>query len=220
MDILGANGIAIQFVNEEVFIRIYPNTDILVNISRESALHLYKLIKKYNYTIGTTKWPPIWKKLYRVERALIYMFLNQNMLKGKQIFSFKNPENLPKDFTEIKEESRLSKISPSVFIEFEALFKIYTKATVTKEEVAEKWKEWCPEVYKIIEKYNQLEYLLKNYCEEEIIYLKIDELVRKEGKDAFEKPSWSDDYNDNVFDFVVKNYSSLFSGMASHLTKV
>jgi hypothetical protein len=218
--------IALQFKGTDTFIHIYPNTDLLVNIKRDSALHIYKLVQKYNYTKGDSKkWSSFWRNLTQIERTMTHMFITNNSLNGfKGRFSFHNMSDLPIDFQTITPKSKLPKITSEIQEELEELFLILVKSLVSPEEVGAYWEEHYPNTCKLIKKPHMWQVLVENCFNPEQIKILLTQVLHNVGKDSFEKPFWittstndaektdsSDNYTDEDFEFLIANEISLFS---------
>lgn len=212
MQIFSEAGLALEFVNDKVFMRIYPGSDILVEINRKSALYLYSLINKYNSTIRTNKWSSFWRRVNQIERTMVVMFINANTLDmwGEK-FYFINEKNLPQDFLEAKNKKRLPTITPDIIEELDAIFNVYMKSTVTPEQVKNYWEEHYSKTCEIVKKHNQFDNLVKVCFEDNKIEKILQSVLEKEGYNAFEKPYWTDDYNEDTLKFLIRNEIGLFS---------
>ena len=219
MNIFTEKGIVIKFEGEEVFVKIYPNTDLLISVKRGTALHLYKLINKYNYTIrDPKKWGTFWRNITQLERTMTVLFFKANSLdKFGYKFYIENVDDLPKDFKEITPKVRLNKINEEVLKEFNELNKIYVKSIVDKEEVKRYWEKEYSNTCNIIKKHNQFQKLVDLCFEEEKVREILEQVLTKEGKSSFEKPNWTENYDEDTFDFLVKNESSIFANTADML---
>ncbi len=219
MNIFTEKGIVLKFDNNKVFIKLYPKTDLLIEVKRETALHLYKLINKYNYTIrDSKKWSTFWRNITQLERTMTVLFFKANNLdKFGYKFYLENVDDLPDDFKEITTKSRLNKITDKVLNEFSDLHKVYVKSIVDKEEVKRYWEKEYSNTCNIIKKHNQFQRLVDLCFEEEKVREIFEQVLTKEGKSSFEKPNWTEDYDEETFDFLVKNESSIFANTADML---
>lgn len=217
MDIFTELGVVLKFEGNDVFINIYPDTDILVNITRDTALHIFKLGQKYNYTrIDPKKWSGFWIKVTQIERTMTVILTEKSNPLKKQFGSFPfkilNPEDLPKDFREITTSTRLPKITPAIKDELEAIYDIHIKTVVSPEEVRDYWEKTYPDTYNLLKRNNQLEKLVEACFEENKIQEIIGNALVAQGKTAFEKPEWCEEYTDDIFRSLIRNEVSLFSG--------
>lgn len=223
MNIYSEKGISLVFEGEEVLIRIYPGTDILVNIERESALHLYRLVNKYNYTIrNPKKWGAFWRNVSQIERTMTVMFIQNNTYNGwGRKFRFENIENLPQDFAEINAQSRLPKMKKHIEKELDALYTIYMKTRVTKEEIRTYWEKEYANICEVMKEYNQIDHLVESCFEEEKIKEIMTEVFIKKGYSAFEKEwnSWNLKKDESGFNFLTRNAIGLFASTGFQLTR-
>lgn len=222
MNIYSEKGIALMFEGDEVLIRIYPETDILVNIERESALHLYRLVNKYNYTIrDSKKWGAFWRNVNQIERTMTVMFIKNNTYHGwGRKFRFENMEDLPSDFAEINPKSRLPKIKPHIEKELDALYSIYMQTVTTKEEVRDYWEKEYPDICDIMKESHQFNNLVEAWFDEEKIEQIMKEVYIKKGYSVFddEWKSWNIERDESGFQFLIETKVSRFASTGFHLT--
>lgn len=205
-------GVALQINDKEVFINIYPHTNILVNISYEAALHMYKLVQKHNYVIQDykKKWSPFWRNLTQVERTMTCLFLDKNSIEGLgRHFSFSNKEDLPQEFLDIKMTSKLPKISIEIKKELEAIYKIHVMAIVTHTMVKDYWEEHSIEMANLLKENGKFTELVQSCFDEEKIAQIINELLIDKKEWLLKKYDWTNEGED-TFSWLIKNEISLF----------
>lgn len=211
MQLFSEKGLSLEYDNDKVLVRLYPQTDILVEVSRATALYLYHLINKYNNTIRTKQWSSFWRKLTQIERTSLVMFISSNTnQKWGDKFYFTNEEDLPQEFLEAKSKKRMPTSTIEVREELQQLFNIYMQAVVSVDEVKNYWEEHYAKTCEILKKYNQLDNVLKVCFEKEKIEKILQSVLQKEGYDAFEKPTWIEDYNEDMLNVLITNEIALF----------
>lgn len=211
MKIFSEKGLALEFIEDKVLIRLYPQSDILVEITKPTALYLYHLINKYNNTIGTNQWSSFWRRVTQIERTVLVMFIASNThCQWGAKFNFVNEQNLPQEFLEAKTKKRMPTTTPEIRQELQELFNIYMKSSVTPEEVKNYWEEHYKNTCDILKKHSQFDNLVKVCFEAEKIEKILQAVLQKESYNAFEKPSWIDDYNEEVLNFFIANEIALF----------
>ncbi|WP_432262910.1 hypothetical protein [Cupriavidus sp. TMH.W2] len=138
--------------------RLYPNTDLLVDVPREVALHLFSLVCRYNVARGRS-WNRFWRGLKQIERDMTVLFVEANgkwedplpaeaMLGTTLWYS-----GLAEDFRAVAHSGRRQPLTVAVKNELVSLSEIYTRATVSKEALASAWKESYPGISTLLQEH-------------------------------------------------------------------
>lgn len=121
-----------------VLMRLYPGTDLMVEISHPAALHLFALVGRYNVTIGKPGWASFWPRIKQIEREMTALFVEANGSWGQrfQMHYLLEEESylLPQasDFIGVLESGRRKTLTEDVEKELHVLHGIHVAATTPK----------------------------------------------------------------------------------------
>lgn len=125
----------------EVLVRIFPRSDIHVAMQREAAVHLVRLLERYNWSISeadkqSDRWRKFWPKISRIERSLVVMFVTSA---NGQFRGAVDLRGLPPEVAAVAGDRQMVKIDPAVAREFASLRHIFECSLLTQEDVKFDW---------------------------------------------------------------------------------
>ena len=128
----------------EVMVRLFPGTDIHVAMRKDAAVHLLRLLERYNWTLAEPlkscdRWRKFWRVVSQIERQVVVMFVCSS--NGGQ---FKGPvclRPLPPEFADLAGDRALVKLNAEVAYEFAALRHIFVKTVMSIDDLKVKWHE-------------------------------------------------------------------------------
>ncbi len=125
----------------EVLVRIFPRTDIHVAMQREAAVHLVRLLERYNWALSepdkqSDRWRKFWPKIARIERSLVVMFVTSE---NGQFRGAVNLRGLPPEVAAVAGDRQMVRIDPAVASEFASLRHTFECSLVKPEDVKFNW---------------------------------------------------------------------------------
>ena len=151
-----------------IFIRLYPETNIRVEVSQQTALHLFSLACRYNDTIGRKSWASFWPRIGQIERSITVMFMEANSSRGIGMLGFDmiHPDawesTIAKSFRDVASSKRRKTLTNEVEKELVDLYRVYVKARVPVGKVRSIWQQEWPKVFALLQAHNALDPLLEN----------------------------------------------------------
>ena len=178
--------------NGTVQMRIYPHTDMLVEVARPAAVHLFSLVCRYNATLATPRWTQFWRRITQVERSMTVLFVEANGAWGQRIpmTSLFQPaayqSTQGSEFRSVLESGRRRTLTESVEKEFLALYRVHVMATVPKDTVLATWQTQFPKIVALLHDHGALEKLLEEErCYDELlVFAVVHDLLLKHGRDV------------------------------------
>lgn len=194
------------------WVRMYPGTNLMVHVERETALHLFSLIIRYNKYLGKTGWKNFWPKITQIERSFLTLFLSVNSPQQRQQFFNKFaleltvPQQAAADYRKVFESKRHTKASAAVLNDFKDLYLVHVKASLPSQEVLRIWQEQWPEVVALLKNHGRLDNLLADgRCySEELVFDAVHELLLAHGHGILQS---NEDH-----EFYCRNDGHLFAG--------
>ncbi|WP_454727946.1 MULTISPECIES: hypothetical protein [Cupriavidus] len=157
----------IEVTNDGARLRLYPNTDLLVDVPRAVALHLFALVCRYNVAKGRN-WDRFWRALRQVERDMTVLFVQANGVWGQPL----PPERmfgitwwlsgLAEDFRAAAASGRRIPLGDDVQQELYTLFGLYVRAMVSPERLQRAWADEYPEIVALLDQAGVLASLLQD----------------------------------------------------------
>lgn len=153
-----------------VFIRLYPSTNLRVEVGRQTALHLFSLACRYSDTIwkGRKSWASFWPRIDQIERSIIVLFMKANGALGTGMPSFAMIRSdvlesaIANDFRNIASSKRRMTLTKEVKQELTGLYRVHAKAKVPVDMVRAIWQQEWPKVTALLQAHGALEPLLEN----------------------------------------------------------
>lgn len=136
-----------------VLVRLFPRSDRKVAMGRDAALHLLRLIERYNWALSepekrSDRWRAFWPVITGVERIVVAMFVSS--VKGE----FRGPvdlQELPPELAGAAGDRQLVKIDPAVAKEFSILRHVFIQTLVMPRELILHWWKMHPVVLEVHE---------------------------------------------------------------------
>lgn len=150
-----------------VHMRLYPNADLGVVVSRNVALHIFALVCRYNVARGRI-WDRFWRGLEQVERNMTVLFVQANgewgsVLRPEAMFGTTLwSSGLVDDFRAVAQSGRRIRLSDVIEQELEILYGGHVRSTVPPAQLLAVWATDFPQVYALLEQAGALSDLLEN----------------------------------------------------------
>lgn len=200
-----------------VFIRLYPGTDIYVEVSRQTALHLFSLARRYSDTIRKKSWASFWPRIDQIERSMTVLFMEANDALGIGMMSF---DMIPRDvlqsgladgFRNVASSKRRMTLTEDVEQELVALYQVHVKAKVPVDLVRSIWTQEWPKVVALLQAHHVLEPLLENdRCyDTQHVYEVVRNLLLKHGRHVTQGAGKDDDVMSH--EYWCDNDASIFA---------
>lgn len=127
-----------------VCMRIFPGSNIEVEVQHDAALHLARLLARYNWALSdpakySSRWRGFWPKITQIERTLTVMAV-RSANRGKFGSPFEM-RDLPLALQSVASSNRAPKIDAAVASEFARLRHTFECALITPDDVAFTWWE-------------------------------------------------------------------------------
>ncbi|CAG9184127.1 hypothetical protein [Cupriavidus pampae] len=146
-------------------LRLYPGTDLWVDVPRAVALHLFALVCRANVAKGRS-WDRFWRALTQIERSMTVLFVQAN---GQWEVAFP-PEamlgttiwlsGLAEDFRAVAAGRCRPPLATDVEQEFETLYAVYVRATVSPDRLQAAWAAQFPKIHALLDRTGVLQILM------------------------------------------------------------
>lgn len=128
----------------EVMVRIFPGTDVHVEVRKVAATHLLRLLERYNWTLSdrdksSNRWRKFWPVVSQIERTMVVMFVrsaNGGTFGGQVCL-----QPLPHEMVELVGCRKLVKIDAEVAHEFAALRQTFVQILASADDFKFNWHE-------------------------------------------------------------------------------
>ena len=134
-----------------VSMRVLPQHDPIM-MSREGALHLFRLLQRYNWCLSSdayrTRWAAFWPVVKPVERMLLVLFVTANC--GGDFGGRMVAVEPPVDFEPFEHDASPALLTPRVAAEFEALLSIHYGRLGQPADVYEWLRLRCPKEFSLL----------------------------------------------------------------------
>lgn len=135
----------------EVMLRLFPGTEIHIATQNGAAVHLLRLLERYNWTLAeplkyADRWRKFWPTVSQLERTMVMMFVRSSN-SGR----FQGPvclRPLPPALADVAGNRTLVKLDAEVAHEFAALRHVFLTTVVSVDDLKLKWHETHPTVMK------------------------------------------------------------------------
>lgn len=123
-------------------VRLFPGTDVHVEMAQDAAQHLARLLKQYNRTkadhrLSATRWRRFWRGIAPIERSLVVMYVQSN--NGGEFYGAVELGDLPQALRLPETRRPRSCATDAVLREFANLRQIFVRACVNADEIALLW---------------------------------------------------------------------------------
>lgn len=129
-----------------LMVNIFPGRE-RVGISRAAAVHLYRLIQRYNGCLRDTRhyalrWMGFWPQLTRLERTVLALCIRANTgcAPGRRLQILAAPVFLEP----LENNCQPQPLAPAVEVEFRRVLSAYYQTLVTADEIQHSWISNCP----------------------------------------------------------------------------
>jgi hypothetical protein len=125
-----------------VMVRLYPGTDLMVEMRLEAVIHLWRLVERYNWTQSvearrSDRWRKFWPVISALERRMVVMFVRTNS--HGEFGRMLDVPVLPPALEPYRGDRRVSPMSPSVECEFASLLHVFYRSIVSADEILPVW---------------------------------------------------------------------------------
>ncbi|MDH0342059.1 hypothetical protein [Chromobacterium haemolyticum] len=144
------SAIQLHSSSDRVMIRIYPGTDLLVEMERPAALHLYRLLQRHNWCLSepehyADRWRKFWRKISFVERAMLSNFVMANCQgEFSRRLIITDP---PADFLSYQDDHRPVALNDAVNSELRKLLHVFYRSLTSIDELKTAWEQKCAPFY-------------------------------------------------------------------------
>lgn len=126
----------------EILVRIFPGSDVHVAFQKGAAMHLLRLLERYNWAISEAnkhadRWRKFWPCVTQIERNLVVMFVRSS--NGGKFAGPVALRPLPAELNGSAGDRKLVKIDGNVAQEFWAIRHVYEQGLFDKDDVLFKW---------------------------------------------------------------------------------
>ena len=146
-------------------LRLYPGTDLWVDVPRAVALHLFALVCRANVAKGRS-WDRFWRGLTQIERSMTVLFVQANgqwevalppeAMLGTTIWL----SGLAEDFRAVAAGRCRPPLATDVEQEFETLYAVYVRATVSPDRLQAAWAAQFPKIHALLDRTGVLQILM------------------------------------------------------------
>lgn len=198
-----------------VLMRLYPKSNILVEVARPTALHLFSLVCRYNATIDNRGWSGFWSRIAQLERTMIVLFVDANgewtgklpicMLFDESAWQSDRGD----DFRAVAQSGRRSSLTDDVEKELLALYRIHLCASMPKGKVIAVWETEFPGIVEFLKLHDSFASLLDKFYDDEHVFSVVSNLLLTHGHGVVQG-----DGEDH--EMWCRNDAALFAGCLHH----
>jgi hypothetical protein len=141
-----------QAIRRDLGVRVLPGLDP-VRMSREAALHLFRLLQRYNWCLSDVegyrgRWASYWPVIKPVERALLVLFVTANC--GGQFGRRLVAVDAPVDFERFENVADVVPFSARIAREFEAILALHYGRLGDRRDICDWLRSRCPKEFALL----------------------------------------------------------------------
>jgi hypothetical protein len=130
-----------------VLVRVYPGTDIAVEMRLDAAQHLLRLLERYNWALAdearyADRWRKFWRGVSQIERTMVVMVVRAN--NGGRFSRHFPIGDMPEALEIERGNRRMVEPTDAVAREFCALAHTFYKVLIKPDEIKVMWLERMP----------------------------------------------------------------------------
>ncbi|RQY86014.1 HNH endonuclease [Burkholderia stagnalis] len=123
-------------------VRLFPGTDVHVEMAQDAAQHLARLLERYNWAkvdhrLSADRWRRFWRGIAPIERSLVVMYVQSN--NGGAFYGTVEFGVLPQALRVVDTRRSRFCATDAVLREFANLRQIFIRACVNADEIAFQW---------------------------------------------------------------------------------
>ncbi|NLP65516.1 hypothetical protein [Paraburkholderia sacchari] len=135
-----------------VSVRVLPGHDP-VQMSREGALHLFRLLQRYNWCLSNvegyrSRWATYWPAIKPVERALLVLFVTANC--GGQFGRRMVAVDAPVEFERFEYVPDVAPLSARIAREFQAILTLHYGRLGDRKDICDWLHSRCPKEFALL----------------------------------------------------------------------